>query len=93
MEIILKKLNEIQQSLLEGQLKFKEHLTVSEASIYLGISKSAVHKLTAKRELSFYKPGGKIILIKKSDLDLWIEKGKVESSKELMEKSNNYLNK
>lgn len=92
MEIILKKLKKIEASLAQEQMNFKEYLTVKEASVYLGISISAMHKITARRELNFYKPGGKIILIKRKDIDLWIEKGKVTTAEDLLRQSTNYLN-
>ena len=66
----------------------KEHLTVDETSEYLGISKSAVYKITSKREIPFYNPGGKKIYFKKSEVDAWIESGRVAPDNEILQQFN-----
>jgi excisionase family DNA binding protein len=48
-------------------------LTVSELAAYLKLSISAIHKLTYKRKLPFYRPGGRMILFRKSQIDAWLE--------------------
>jgi|ERR1043166_8584008 excisionase family DNA binding protein len=47
-------------------------LTLSQAAKYLGITDSALYKLTHKSEIAFYKPHGKRIYFLKSELDKWI---------------------
>ena len=42
-------------------------LSFKEATLYLGISKSTLYKLTALRQIRFYKPKGKIYF-KEEDL-------------------------
>lgn len=66
----------------------KEHLTVEETVDYLGISKSAVYKITSKREIPFYNPGGKKIYFKKSEVDAWIESGRVAPDSEILQQYN-----
>lgn len=55
----------------------KEVLTKDEASIYLGVSVSYLHKLTMKREIPFYTPFGKQHYFKRSELDEWITQNKI----------------
>lgn len=54
----------------------KEVLTKDEASIYLGVSVSYLHKLTMKRQIPFYTPFGKQHYFKRSELDEWITQNK-----------------
>ena len=67
----------------------KEYLTVSEASYFLGISKSTIYKLTSAGELPFYKPHGKIILFKRSDLENWITANRIPSIHEIKKEVTN----
>jgi excisionase family DNA binding protein len=50
-------------------------MTKKEAAAYTGLS---VRTLDSARELRRYKPGGKI-LFKKSEIDIWINKSRVQS--------------
>ncbi len=63
----------------------KVFMTVDEAAAYLGMSKSAIYKITSKREIAFYSPGGKKIYFKRSEVDAWIESGRTASDKEILE--------
>ena len=55
----------------------KEVLTKDEASIYLGVSVSYLHKLTMKRQIPFYVPFGKQHYFKRSELDEWITQNRI----------------
>ena len=46
----------------------KEVLNLEEASLFLGISKSSLYKMTHKHELPFYRPNGKLIYFEKTEL-------------------------
>lgn len=50
----------------------KEILTLGEAAIFLGVSKSYLYKKTCKREIPFYRPGNKTIFMKRSELQEWV---------------------
>jgi excisionase family DNA binding protein len=50
------------------------YLTKKEAATYTGLS---IRTLESARDLRRYKPGGKI-LFKKSEIDAWIIKGRVQ---------------
>lgn len=55
----------------------KEVLTKDESAIYLGVSVSYLHKLTANRQIPFYVPFGKQHYFKRSELDEWITQNKI----------------
>jgi len=57
----------------------KEVLSFKEALVLLDISPSMLYKLTHKRAIPFYKPGGKLIYFKKMDLLGWALSNKQES--------------
>lgn len=61
----------------------KEVLNFKEALALLGISASMLYKLTHKRAISFYKPSGKLIYFKKSDLLEWMLSNKQPSTIEV----------
>ncbi len=49
----------------------KEVLNLTEACDFLRISKSQMYKLTSARRIPFYRPTGKLIYFKRSELIDW----------------------
>lgn len=74
MDNILAKLNQIEKWAL---LSAKNMLTIDEAAIYIGLSKSKLYKMTSTREIAHSKPNGKQLYFDKSDLDEWMSKNRV----------------
>lgn len=91
MEFIQEQLNAIIALLKHDNLLEKEFFTLEEATLYLGQSKSSLYKLTSKKEIPFYVPGGKMIYFRRKELDNWILKSKVDSVGEHLEDVDNYL--
>jgi excisionase family DNA binding protein len=61
------------QTFIEKQtLANKEILTLGDAALFLGVSKSYLYKKTSKREIPFYRPGNKTIFMRRSELQEWI---------------------
>ena len=80
-----KRIEEIHRLITQQTILVKEHMTLVEASVYLGISKSYLYKLTSRKEIPFYRPGTKLIYFKKSDLDAWILSSRESSKSEIQE--------
>lgn len=59
------------------------YLTAKQAAAYLHISMSTFYKLTSAGRITYYKPNGKLILLKRSELDQWLENSKVPSNDEI----------
>lgn len=59
-----------------------EILCLDDAAFILGFSKSYLYKLTSNRKIPHYKPIGKSIFFKRSELMIWIESSKVLTVKE-----------
>ena len=69
----------------------KEVLTLAELSLYLGQSKSSIYQLTSKKKIPFYTPGGKKCYFRKSEIDNWIFKNKVNSVDQVDQEVESYL--
>lgn len=50
----------------------KEIMTVSDCALYTGLSTSYIYKLTHRKEIPFFKPMGKRIYFKRSEIDQWL---------------------
>ena len=71
--------------------KKDDMLSVAQASEYSGFSKSFIYKITSSNEVPFYKPNGKTIFFKRSDIDEFLCRKKVLSNHELRMDANNSL--
>ncbi|MDB5258564.1 MAG: binding domain protein excisionase family [Chitinophagaceae bacterium] len=68
------------RSLLVGH---KQVLNIQEASEYLGISTSHLYKHTSNNNIPFFRPQGKRIYFKRSELDEWLLRNRNSSNFEL----------
>ena len=87
--------NEIKQQLAEIKeltlLAAKEMLTMNDAVLYTGLGKSYLYVLTCKNKIPYYKPNGKNIYFKKSELNDWLQRGRVNSIAEAEQVASKYL--
>lgn len=69
---------------LESKLyMLREMLTVEEAANYLGVSKSQIYLMTSNKEITYYKPSGKVIYIDKRELDDLRRRNIIYSNREM----------
>ena len=87
---ILEKLSQIQNQLSENTDK---PLPFQEASEYLNISKSYLYKLTYSRQIPHYKPNGKMLYFKRSDLEEWLLRNRVKTAGEIEQEAIDYTMK
>jgi len=59
------------------------YFTPPQAAVYISQSVSTIYKLSRKRLVPHYKPGGKMIYFKRYDLDKYIKRRRVASIEEL----------
>lgn len=71
----------------------EEFLCVSDLCDYLKISKSSVHKLSSAKAIPTYKPGGKLIYFKKSEVNAYLERNRTPSIDEIKSRTLNGLYK
>lgn len=57
------------ETLLANQ--FEKPLSLTEAAVYLNLTSSYVYKLTSQGKIKCFKPGGKRLFFKRSDLDAY----------------------
>jgi len=69
----------------------KETLDFNETVSYINTSKSYLYKLTSQGLIPHYKPNGKKIYFKRSELDAWVLKNKVFSADELAAQVDNHM--
>ncbi|MCT4137688.1 helix-turn-helix domain-containing protein [Elizabethkingia anophelis] len=81
-EEIIFALQELDEKINTLSLSAKEILNFEEAAIYLQTSRSYLYKLTSSKTIPHYKPTGKLIFFKKSELDEWIMSGKQKTKEE-----------
>lgn len=93
MEIIIEKLEEIKNIIISQTSSRKEILSLSEAAEFLHQSKSSVYKLTSKKEIPHYSPGGKKIYFRKSELEEWVYNSRIDSVHEVQGQSQSYLSR
>jgi len=88
---IPEKLSKIES--LYQQQALSEVLSFKEACKYLNLSASYLYKLTSLRRIPHYKPNGKKIYFKRSDLQDWLLSNRVKTDAELQQQAEEILNK
>ena len=71
----------------------KPILTFDEACLYMGMSKSALYKVTSNKEIPFSKPNGKMIYFKRTDVDGWLLSNMSATATELADRAMAYTQK
>jgi excisionase family DNA binding protein len=76
------------QKLLLGQ---KAIMNIDELSEYTGLSKSALYKLTASKKFPFSRPNGKIIFVRKVDIDNYLLSNPIMPGDDIEAEAINYI--
>lgn len=61
----------------------KTILTLEEVAEYTNYSKSYIYKLTSRREIPCYKPNGKQLYFKRTEIDEWLLSNRKMTNKEI----------
>ena len=77
---ILEKLSKIESLYLQQP---EQILSFNEACTFLDYSKSYLYKLTYSRQIEHYKPNGKKLYFKRSDLEAWLLRNRVKTADEI----------
>ena len=78
-EIILSKLEAIERNTL---LASKNVLTIDDAAVLTGLSKSHLYKLTCSKQIPFYRPNGKLVYFDRQELEGWLKQNRVSTAAE-----------
>jgi excisionase family DNA binding protein len=96
MALLLEKVERLESLLLTGKedgMVLKEMLTTDEAALYMGVSKSWLYKMTMQGELPTYRPGGKRLYLKRSEINDWMGSQRSSSKAEIENLANAYIRK
>ena len=64
---------------IEKDLGFeKQILTMAEAVMFTGLTRSTLYRLTSEKRIRHYKPGGKLIIFRRQDLEDFMFKNPIE---------------
>ncbi|GHT50087.1 hypothetical protein FACS189440_16900 [Bacteroidia bacterium] len=89
MDEVLRALQEIKQLTILGA---KQALTMSDASLLTGLSKSHLYKLVCRKAIPYYKSdGGKLTYFDKNEVTAWQLQHRVKTASELETEAANYL--
>lgn len=58
-------------------------MNFDQACEYLGVTRSALHTMTCRKKIPYYKPSGRAIYFLENDLLAWIEAKRVKSAAEI----------
>lgn len=72
-------------------LAAKTVLTIADAALLTGLSKSHLYKLTCTHAIPHYKPNGKQLYFDRKELEDWMRQGKVNSTLESEQQAAAYL--
>ena len=60
-----------------------KYLNLGEAAAFLKLCKSTLYKKTSSREIPFCKPGGKLILFLREDLEEYLAKNRFDTKRQI----------
>ena len=73
----------INQILVYSLLAAKNVLTLDDAALLTGLSKSHLYRLTCTHQIPYYKPSGKQIYFDRDELEAWMKQNRVAPVKEV----------
>lgn len=80
---ILREIKLLKQEVKQSNLFRKRIYTLTEASIVAGVSLSYIQKLVASNQIIHSKPNGKLIFIRRRDLESFLMRNRISSSDEV----------
>lgn len=72
-----------QQAITQKAITQKEVMTVDDVCEFLGFKKSYIYKLTHLRDIPYYKPEGKVLFFKRSEITDWVLRNRHKTVREL----------
>lgn len=85
------RLERIESLLTEIRATASKPLSLTEAAVYLGVSKSHLYQLTSRMLIGHYKPTGKKIYFDKRDLDAYLLRHRRASATEVEEAAASHI--
>ena len=83
MQSIEERLANIERKLDIQAQEAKNILTLEEVAEYTHLSKNYVYKLTSKGDIPYYKPNGKQLYFKRTEIDEWLLTNRNKTNQEI----------
>ena len=83
MQSIEERLANIERKLDIQAQEAKKILTLEEVAEYTHLSKSYIYKLTSKGDIPYYKPNGKQLYFKRTEIDEWLLTNRNKTNQEI----------
>ena len=90
-DLIMQKLERIESLLEEQVLLKKEVLDFNDACQYLKLSSSHMYKLTSSQSIPHFRPNGKKLYFKRSELNEWLLRNRVDTTAEVEQQAADYI--
>ena len=90
-DLIMQKLERIESLLEEQVLLKKEVLDFNDACQYLNLSSSHMYKLTSSQSIPHFRPNGKKLYFKRSELNDWLLRNRVDTTAEVEQQAADYI--
>jgi len=91
MDEIIERLDNLQRLIESQGIYTKEVLNFNEACQYLELSQSHLYKLTSAGNIPHYKPNGKKLYFKRSELESWLLRNRNSTQEEIDQRAADYL--
>lgn len=80
---ISERLDRIEELLKKQSLYSKDIFNIEELAEYIGMSISYIYKIHCKNEIPSYKPNGKTLFFKRTEIDLWLLRNRQSTNEEI----------
>jgi len=90
-EQIFNKLNDIEQLISEQSMFQKEMLDFKEAKAYISVSDAQLYKLVEARSIPHYKPSGRKLYFKRTELLKWLQANRIDSKSDINSIADEYI--
>ncbi len=90
MDNLTQRVEAMEDSIKMAGLATKEVLTFDEASIFTGLSKSYLYKLTSGQKIPHFKPAGKMVYFSRQELEAWLLQNRISTIDEIAGKAQTY---
>ncbi len=91
MDEIISRLENLQRLIESQGINKKEVLNFNEACQYLELSQSHMYKLTSTGAIPYYKPNGKKLYFKRTELEEWLLRNRSTTKIEIDQQAADYL--
>lgn len=81
----------IDKILIYSLLAAKSVLTLDDAALLTGLSKSYLYRLTCTHQIPHYKPNGKQLYFDRAELEAWMKQNRVATTKETEQQAIAYI--